>query len=227
MLGLTHLSGFGVGGAQGFRVITQSKANTSYPTFTVDLGPPGLKQVFIVVAVHDVNGSDPWTFSTGTLDGDALTAIIGSGQEVAGNGLNWSAGATIRAIETTKGGEVDIAIQAVSFVSNWDVVEMMAIITTGMSITPIATDSGDSQGSSNGANFTIDTSGASLVLGAGVGSAGGSIPGAMTGPGNEVTPVSGARVSIGYDRSPAGGATDTYDFAAATYVIAGAAFGPA
>lgn len=60
-------------------------------------------------------------------------------------------------------------------------------------------------------------------LGGGVSGPG---PGDFTGPGDEVTVISGGQISMGYDRSPPGGA-QTYDFTGPTYVIAGAAFGPA
>lgn len=227
MLAVTHLAGFGVGARrESFRVVTGSAVNTNTPSIPVDLGPVGLKQVFLAFGVFDTVGNDPWTFAAGTLDGDALTPVFILGREAAGNGnaVGVTSGATICTIETTKGGVVNAAISPVGFSGVWNEIEMMAIIATGMSTAPLSATSGSPFRGVN-THLPLTTTDASLVIGVGT-SVTVNPPGLLTGPGSPMTPVGTGRVSIGYDRSPPAGAS-TYDFEKNTYVIAGAAFGPA
>lgn len=222
MLKVNQLAGFGSGGLGAITISTASDANTNNPSFSIDLGPAGTKTVICVFGCYDTIGTDPWGWGTGSVGGEAFTYTISGGEENAGNGFGLTAGVTIRALQTTLGGVQTITIPISGFSSTINDHAMMAVVARGISATPISVDNGDNEGASNGDNFTISTAGARIVVG---GCASGSAPGSMTGPGSEVTVVATSQISIGYDLSPAGGASDVYSFSGSKYVIAGASFG--
>jgi hypothetical protein len=222
MLRVNQLSGFGPQSAFRPSVQTGSDTNTNSPSFSIDLGGDGVKQVICVLACQDNVGSDPWDFGTGTVGGESFTYAIASGEENAGNGTDFTAGVTIRAIQTSLTGTQTVTIPIVGFTGVMTNNRFMVIVARGISTTPISQDSGDNETGANGDNFTISTVGAKIVVGGCVGE---TAPGVMTGPGNPITAVEGTFPSIGYDLSPAGGAADVYSFAGGKYVIAGASFG--
>lgn len=222
MLKVNQLSGFGSGGFGAITISTASASNTNNPSFNIDLGPAGTKTVICVFACFDTAGTDPWDWGTGSVGGEAFTYVIPGGEENAGNGFAVTGGVTVRALQTSLGGVQTITIPILNFAGSMSSHQMMTAVARGVSATPISVDNGDNQGASNGDNFTISTVGARIVVG---GCAAGAAPGSMTGPGSEVTVVSTSNISIGYDLSPAGGASDVYSFSGTKYVIAGASFG--
>jgi hypothetical protein len=221
MLRVNQLSGFGGTAAPALLVATGATTNTSSPSFSVDLGPPGVKQVICAFAATDTNGGLPWTWTTGSVGGEAFTYVVGSGEETAGNGSTYTGGATIRALQTSLSGVQTVSI-GISGIGVMDATAMLALVVRGFSTTPIAYDGGANQGVSEGNDFTISTVGARLVIGA---TAAASAPGSFQGPGSEVTAYATGDFSLGYDLSPAGGAADVYSFSGGKYVIAGASFG--
>lgn len=224
MLRINQLSGFGGQAAPGLLIATGSSPNTNNPSFTVDLGPPGIKQVLVVFASADTgNPNDPWTYGTGTVGGESFTYVVGSGEETAGNGSNYTGGVTIRALETSLSGIQTVVMPIVGFAGVMNETDMLALVVRGFSVTPIGYDGGANQGESTGNNFTISTVGARIVIGGAAANGG---PGNLQGPGSEVTALAIGSRSLGYDLAPAGGAADVYSFSDANkYVIAGASFG--
>lgn len=223
MLRVNQLSGFGGGAQVGLLVSNGFDSNTNTPSFTVDLGPPGLKQVVAVFACNDISGNDPWDWGTGSVGGVPFSYVVPAGEETAGNGSNFTGGVTIRAVETVLGGEQTVQIPIVGFVATMTNIRMMALVLRGLSsVTPISYDGGHNQGASDGNNFTISTVGARLVVGGAVAK---SAPGNLQGPGSPHTEVSSSLISFGYDLSPAGTAGNVYSFTGSKYGIAGAAFG--
>ncbi len=227
MLKVNQLSGFGGAAGGEMLIATGTASNTSSPSFTVNLGPPGIKQVICAFACQDTSGNDPWTWDTGSVGGEAFTYATPAGQEVAGDGVafpvGFTGGATVRALQTSLGGNQSIAISMSTFSAAMDSTVMLAIVVRGYSATPLAADSGDSEGGSDGDNFTISTVGARLVIGAAVATG---AAGSFQGPGSEVTAYSSGNLALGYDLTPAGGGADVYSFTGASkYVIAGASFG--
>lgn len=220
MLRMNQLSGFG-GQGPSLLVRTASALNTDAPTFEIDLGPPGLKQVFIGVACYDVSGNDAWDWTVGTLGGEPLTQNTPPTSYNAGNGSNVTQGATIRSIQTHLGGVQTLSIGAAGFAGIMNEWEVMAIVTRGLGVTEISKDGGNNQVAATGNDVTLNTAGARIVIVV----AGALNPGTLSGPGTEVTVVSTSRAGIGYDMNPAGGASDVYQFSGGKYVIAGAAFG--
>lgn len=223
MLSVNQLSGFGGGLViPGLLVSTGSSPNTDNPTFTVDLGPPGVKQVLCVFVSSDEDGSDPWDWSTGSVGGEAFTYVVAAGAEKAGNGSSFTGGATIRTLETELSGPQTVAISISGFSGTMTNNRMLALVVRGYNATPIAYDGGDDI-AGDGNDFTISTVGARLVIG---GAAFGGSPGNLQGPGSgEVTPLTGAQYALGYDLVPAGTAGNVYSFSGGSYVIAGASFG--
>lgn len=221
MLRVNQLSGFG-GTPPDMLIASAQSANTDTPSFLVNLGPPGLKQVICAFASHDVYGNDPWSWGIGAVGGEPFTFVIPGGDENAGNGGALTAGATIRSLQTSLGGEQAITCPIVGFSGIMDTIAMLAFVVRGFNPTPISYDNGDNQTGATGNNVSLNTVGARLVL---VAAGAASAPGSLQGPGSEITEIAASRVSIGYDLLPAGGAADVYSFTGGKYVIAGAAFG--
>ncbi len=222
MLRVNQLSGFG-GSPNPYPIInTGSDPNTNNPSYTIDLGPPGVKQVLAVFVCSDTVGSDPWDWGTGTVGGESFTYVVGSGRENAGTGTSFTGGATIRALQTSLSGLQTLVMPISGFSGTMTNNRMMAIVVRGFSTTPIGYDGGTNEGASNGNNFTISTVGARLVIG---GTAASSSPGDLQGPGSEVTEFTSTNLAFGYDPAPAGGGSDVYSFTGTKYVIAGASFG--
>lgn len=222
MLRVNQLSGFGGGGLVPMIINTGSSPNSNNPSYTIDLGPPGVKQVLAVFVCSDPVGSDPWSWGTGTVGGESFTYVVPGGEENAGNGSNFTGGATIRALQTSLSGLQTMTIPVSGFSGTMTNNRMMAIVVRGFSTTPIDVDNGDNEGASNGNNFTISTVGARLVIG---GTSASSSPGNLQGPGSEVTEFTSTNLAFGYDPAPAGGGSDVYSFTGTKYVIAGASFG--
>lgn len=222
MLRVNQFSGFGGSASPGMLIYTSTTGATNSPSFTINLGPPGVKQVICAFATTDnVEGNDSWQWGTGSVGGEAFTYAVGSGQESAGDGASYTSGTTIRALQTNLIGEQTVSIPINLFLGTMNSTGMLAFVVRGFSATPIAYDGGNSQGGSAGDNFTINTAGARLVIGAATGSS----PGNMQGPGSEVTTLSNSVMSLGYDLSPAGGGSDVYSFTGGKYGISGASFG--
>lgn len=223
MLRVNQLTGFGGQAGAGLLIATGADPNTNSPTYTLDLGPPGVKQVMCCFVCSDNVGADLWSWGTGTVGGESFTYVTPGGEENAGNGSSFTGGATIRALQTSLYGSQTVTIPISGFSGTMTNNRMLAIVGRGFSATPISVDNGDNEGASNGNNFTINTVGARLVIGGAVAT---TTPGNLQGPGSgEVTPVSGTELAFGYDLAPAGGAADVYSFTGAKYVIAGASFG--
>jgi hypothetical protein len=225
MLRVNQLSGFGGAVVPSLIVSSGTDTDTNSPTFTVDLGPPGVKQVLAVFGARDTDGSDAWTWGTGTVGGESFTYIVASGRENAGNGSTFTRGITVRAMETSLSGLQTVSMPIVGFGSTMDNTAMLALVVRGVSTTPIGYDGGTNQGGSNGDNFTISTVGARIVIG-GMGYASGA-GGGMTGPGSGIVDVIGANdLFLSYDIAPAGTSGNVYSFSGSDkYVVAGASFG--
>lgn len=223
MLRVNQLSGFGGQSFAGVLVSTGSDSNTNNPSFTVDLGPPGVKQVLCAFACNDVSGSTVWTWGTGSVGGEAFTYVRAGNRENSGDGGVFTGGATVRALSTSLSG-----LQTATISMSWGAVMnstiMLALVVRGVNPTAIDYDGGDNQaGSGPGNDFTISTAGARVVIGAAASSGG---PGNFQGPGTEVTALASGALSVGYDLAPTGGAADVYSFSGASkYVISGASFG--
>jgi hypothetical protein len=225
MLRVNQLSGFGGSVIPALIVSSGTDTNTDSPTFTVDLGPPGVKQVLAVFGAADPDGSDPWDWGTGDVGGESFTYVVASGRENAGNGSTITRGVTIRALETSLSGLQTVSMPIVGFSGTMDHTSMLALVVRGYSTTPIGYDGGTNQGGSDGDNFTISTVGARIVIG-GVAYASGA-GGGMTGPGSGIVDVIGANdIWLSYDLAPAGTTGNVYSFSGGQdYVIAGASFG--
>lgn len=221
MLRVNQLSGFG-GIGFGMLVSTGSSAGTNTPSFTVDLGPAGLKQVICAFASIDTDGSTPWTYGTGAVGAEAFTYVVPGGEETAGNGGAFTGGATVRALQTTLGGSQTISMSISGFVLPMDMTRMLCIVIRGVSTTPISYDGGSNQPAPDGDNFTISTVGARLVIGA---TAAATAPGNFQGPGNAVTVYTDSNIAFGYDLAPAGTTGNVYSFTGGKYSISGASFG--
>ena len=223
MLRVNQLSGFGGQANSGITITTGAASNTNTPSFTVDLGPPGPKQVLCAFACHDTAGSVPWTWGTGSVGGEAFTYVKAGTQENAGNGGAFTGGATVRALTTSLGGTQTVSI-SMTWGGTMNATAMLAIVVRGVSPTALSYDGGNYQsGVGPGNDVTLNTAGARIVICAAAALA--SPPGSFQGPGVEVTAYTSGNISLGYDLGPAGGASDTYSFAGGKYVISGAAFG--
>lgn len=222
MLRVNQLAGFGGQANPGVIVGTGSSPSTNNPTFSLDLGPPGIKQVLAVFACSDGLGSDPWDWGTGTVGGESFTYVVGSGRENAGNGSTFTGGVTVRALQTSLSGIQTVAMPITGFSGTMTNNRMLALVVRGFNTTPIGYDGGTNEGASNGNNFTISTVGARVVIG---GASASSAPGDLQGPGSEVTAFTSSNLALGYDLAPTGGAADVYSFTGTKYVIAGASFG--
>jgi hypothetical protein len=224
MLGVNQLSGFGgTGGGPEMSIQTDTVSNTNSPAWTIDLGPPGPKQVLVMFASADNFGTDPWDWGTGSVGGEAFTYVVPGGQETSGNGSGHTGGVTVRTIETSLSGNQTLEIPIVGFTGTMNENRFLAFITRGFSATPIDYYDGTNQGSfPDGRDCTLNTAGARLVI---VGTTAFlTAPGDLQGPGTEVTAGTGSTTAVGYDLSPAGGAADVYTFTGTTYNIAGASF---
>jgi hypothetical protein len=221
MLRVNQLAGFG-GAASTISISSGTDLSSNNPSFTVDLGSAGPKQVLCAFACFDGVGDNPWTWGTGTVGGESFSYVVGSGEESAGNGSNFTGGATIRAIETSLGGSQTITIPIVGYSAGAMDTVMLAVVLRGVSVTPLSYDGGSSQGSSDGDDLTLNTSGARIVIAA---TSAATAPGNFQGPGTETTLLSGSNLALGYDLSPAGGGSDVYSFSGGKYTITGAAFG--
>lgn len=226
MLRVNHLSGFGGAafGGPDMTIYTGTASNTNSPSWTINLGPPGPKQVMVAFAAYDDVGTDPWTWGTGSVGGEAFTYVVGSGEESAGTGATSTGGSTIRTLQTSLSGDQALAMSIDAFGGTMNDIRYLAFVTRGFSSTPISYDGGDNQiAFPSGRDCILNTAGARFVIVAS--SAFLSAPGNLQGPGTEVTEGTGSNTAVGYDLSPAGGGTDTYTFTGTTYTIAGAAFG--
>lgn len=222
MLGVNQLTGFGGGiGGPSFAATTGLSSNTNSPSFSVDLGPPGPKQVICAFCNNDGSGNDPWDWGTGDVGGEAFTYVVSSGSYTVGNGSGYTGGVTIRALQTNLYGVQTISIPIQNFGFTIDATRMLACVTRGFNATPIAIAASQNSGASTGA-ISLNTAGARLVL---VGASSTGTAGNITGPGSPVTAVASGALSLGYDLSPAGGGTDAYATVSARNILAGAAFG--
>ena len=219
MLVLTNCVGFGVKTLPEFEVLAMaSQANTDTPTFSVDLGQATKDRVIVVAfAMHDDDVSDGFTV-TATLDGDAMTELEDAGHF---DGANTTVAASLYMIQTDKGGTLDIVATAAGFTGTIDTTSIVVYGLRGFN--PTATDSASSiPSTAGGDDLDLDTSAGDIAFISGIDLT--ASPGALSGGGNPITIVQGSEWSHGYDRSPLGGATDTYDFSGDTEVIVGAVF---
>jgi hypothetical protein len=222
MLRVNQLSGFG-GSPNPYPIINiGTSPNTNNPSYTIDLGPPGVKQVMAVFACSDSEGSDPWFWDTGTVGGENFTYVVPGNDVQAGTGTSFTGGATIRSLETSLSGIQTVTIPILSFIGTMTNNRMLAFVVRGFNATPISVDFGENEVAGDGNNFTLNTVGARLVIG---GASASTSPGDLQGPGSEVTAFTSTNLAFGYDLAPAGGASDVYSFTGAKYVIAGASFG--
>jgi hypothetical protein len=225
MLRVNQLSGFGGSVIPALIVSSGTDTGTDSPTFTIDLGPPGIKQVLAVFGASDNDGSDPWDWGTGTVGGESFTYTVAGGREQAGNGTTVTRGITIRALETSLSGVQTVSMPIVGFSGTMNATSMLALVVRGFSTTPIAYDGGENEVTGDGDNFTISTVGARIVIGGMAYSSG--VGGGMTGPGSGIVDVIGANdLFLSYDTAPAGGGSNVYSFSGSNkYVVAGASFG--
>ena len=196
-----------------FEVLSPAdQTNTNTPTFSVDLGAAGTKQVIVAFAMRDAAISDGFTVSA-TLDGDAMTELQDDGLF---DGVNTTIAASLYVIETTKGGVLNIVATVAGFTGTLDRCSAAVFVATGLNPTPIDTLSDSS--ALGGYELALDTTGATLVVVAGsrfsgtVGLSGG---GALT------SVVAANSLGIAYDRAPDG---DPYT--SSGNVLVGASFGP-
>lgn len=222
MLRVNQLSGFGgaFGGPE-IVIFDGTASNTNSPSWTINLGPPGPKQVMVAFACFDTVGNDPWDWATGSIGADAFTYAPTDTR--AGDGASATGGATIRTVQTFLSGDQTLAIQINNFGGTMNSYRFLAFVTRGFSPTPISFDAGQNQDAfPEGRDCTLNTSGARLVIVCAEAHL--TAPGNLQGPGSEVTVGTGSNTAVGYDLAPAGGASDVYTFSGTTYVIAGAAF---
>jgi len=225
MLRINQLSGFGHGPAEPEEPTILSVTTGNALSLSVDLGPVGRKQVFLAVACTDNLGADPWDWGTGSVGGEPFTYAVPSGDESAGTGGTFTAGATIRAMETELGGTKTVTIPIQNFWGVMNSTVMLVIVATGFDAAPISYDGGNNQGGgSAGSSAVLNTAGAKLVLVAGSASFGNNL-GNFRGGGNPTNGIFSSPLGTGYDDAPSGGAADVYDFQPYGYVISGAAFG--
>lgn len=219
MLALTHLGGFGFIDAPVFTWENDAVAHTNSPSWEVDLGPPGKKQIIMMIGRYDGGVSDQFTESA-TFNGSAMTNRRFSGY---GDGSTRTIGVGIYTYDTTEGGAATIASPISGFTGTMDSHWATVLVVRGYSTTPVealATFTGD--GGRNGDSIAIDTVGANLVVVAGATIA--SDPGVLTGSDTEVTTHNVTRVCLGYVLNPGSSAARVYDFSGATDAIVCASF---